>query len=265
MGSAGVRLIIVLALASVLVGCITPNRGTVSNRELSMLDALEDEEDESRPEAWLGGSYSPNAFKYLMGVYVRHGEPEWYCSCAIPEDTGRGGKALDLNTCDLGYFEEQSQGSTLSWEHVVPQSWLDEARTSESQKDLAKGDPYNLVPAAMPLNRQRWNNPFWEIEGEHNVWTTSGGTFEGDCDFELVKIEGVTWIEPPNQYKGDLARITLYMHERYGFRPVKGPSTQAYLELMRWWAEIDPMSDEEQQRLEAIQGMVDWTESPADF
>jgi len=253
----------VLTLAVVLGGCAT--RAPEKSGDGPALMRLERTLDEERPRRWAGSSYTRNGNKYLMPIYVDLGEPEWYCSCPIPEAIRRGEGAVDADGCDLGFLRDESDATTLSWEHVVPQSWLKAANRTTERRSAATGDPYNLAPAVERLNEIRKHHPYAEIEGEGTEWSHSGRVFNGACDIEMVKEEGQWFFEPPNEYKGDLARITLYMYDKHGFKTPDGVDLEGYLELMKAWAAEDPMSRVERSRLRRIGRKVEWDETPADY
>ena len=222
---------------------------------------------------WSRGAYNKLANENLLPIYKRLGEPEWYCSCPIKKGARGGRNSLDLRGCNLGRLRQRQpiNAPTLSWEHVVPQSWLQAGSRDEPGHESAIRDPYNLVPATGALNTKRWYWPFAEIDGEDNGWLISGReAFDGDCDFEVSEEEDLTWIEPPNHLKGDIARITLYMYARYGFsspifKDELSVDIPAYLTQMREWSREDPLSEDERKRLHEIGLLVEWSDTPATY
>lgn len=179
---------------------------------------------------------------------------EWYCDCKFDPAT----KDIDFESCGFkpSKPDDLRRGKKIEWEHVVPRSWAAAAlgctsvKACESDQDfnVIVTDPYALVPASGALNGVRSNHVLWEVEGETRPY--------GECDFEIGEDEnGKTYIEPPDHLKGDLARITLYMIQRYGLKvPAYGAER-----LYEQWSEDDPVDDGELSRVRAIRAAVaDW-------
>ena len=123
-------------------------------------------------------------------------------------------------------------GSTWNREHVWPQSLLG---ISVDNGDInAASDLHNLKPADPGTNSSRSNKYF--------DWTTTPSTYE-----------------PPNEVKGDIARILFYMVIMYdNLELVDGePSTyqMGALQTLLAWHELDPVDDFERNRNEVIYGI----------
>ncbi len=112
---------------------------------------------------------------------------------------------------------------TFNTEHVYPQSRLEAAD--------AVTDLHHLRSCDANVNSNRSNFPF--VDGS--------GTFD--------LINGNTWY-PGDEWKGDVARMMMYLNVRYGetFEKV------GTLELFLQWNVEDPVSDFELQRNAIIQG-----------
>ncbi|MBT8295433.1 MAG: endonuclease, partial [Gramella sp.] len=148
------------------------------------------------------------------------------------EDLNNPENVILMYTGESRYWEEYQSGSnsyspqTFNTEHVYPQSKLN---TEESKNDL-----HVLRVADAEVNEARWNYPFTDGSGNNKL------------------IGGNEWF-PGDEWKGDVARIIMYVNVRYGdnFTDVGN------LELFLKWNIEDPVSDFEIQRnnvIEAAQG-----------
>ncbi|WP_029033919.1 Ig-like domain-containing protein [Salinimicrobium terrae] len=116
-----------------------------------------------------------------------------------------------------------SEGETFNTEHIYPQSRL------ASQE--AKNDMHLMRVADIEINEARSYYPFTE----------------GSGDAKLVNEN--SWY-PGDEWKGDVARIVLYVHLKYG-EPF---SDVGNLEMFLKWNVEDPVSAFEMQRQEIIEG-----------
>jgi len=129
----------------------------------------------------------------------------------------------------------------IEWEHIVPahrfghhlSCWKTGGRKS-CKKDPSfqqmESDMHNLVPAIGELNGDRSNFSFNIIKGEDRLY--------GKCDFEINFKTRV--VEPSEEIRGDIARVYLYMSERYG---VNLNSNE--VSLFNHWSNEDPISEYE--------------------
>jgi deoxyribonuclease-1 len=107
-----------------------------------------------------------------------------------------------------------------------------------------QADMHNLVPAIGELNGIRSNYDFTEIPGEEREF--------GACDFEVITKQKIA--EPPDQVRGDIGRIYLYMYSAYP--DVQFLSTEEVARYQQW-ADADPVSKWEcdrERRIAKIQG-----------
>jgi len=124
------------------------------------------------------------------------------------------------------YWEEYTSGTnsyspqTFNTEHVFPQSKLN--------SDGAVTDLHHLRSCDATVNSDRLNFPF--IDGS--------GTY---------KLVGENWF-PGDEWKGDVARMVLYLNIRYN----EDISDVGTLELFLKWNKEDPISEFEQQRNNVI-------------
>ena len=192
-------------------------------------------------------SYNQIANRYLLPLYTQVAPLEIYCGCAFDPAT----KAVEPAACsfepDKPWGDDASRGRRIEWEHVVPASRMVEtlgcgsraACRAQEPFRLAENDPYNLLPALGALNARRSNHPYAEIPGEARAY--------GRCDFELQERREPghrsARVEPPEDIKGDVARISLYYSQRYGVR-----FSDAELQQFQAWSAVDPVSAEERAR-----------------
>jgi endonuclease I len=123
---------------------------------------------------------------------------------------------------------EWDGGITWNREHVWPQSYLG-ASAENSLANIAS-DLQNLKPANPSINSSRGNNAFVSGSGVYKLG--GGGFYPGDAD------------------RGDIARILLYMHVRWGL--TINTSTVGDLNLLLRWHKQDPVDNFERNRNELI-------------
>lgn len=120
-------------------------------------------------------------------------------------------------------------GSTWNREHVWPQNYLPAKADSNSSINVAS-DLQNLKPANPSINSSRGNSAFVDGTGVYKLG--GGGFYPGDAD------------------RGDIARILLYMHVRWGL--TINTSTVGDLNLLLRWHKQDPVDNFERNRNELI-------------
>ncbi|GJH40833.1 hypothetical protein RCZ04_13830 [Capnocytophaga sp. HP1101] len=114
--------------------------------------------------------------------------------------------------------------TTFNTEHVYPQSKIE---------NTAKGDLHHLRVCDKSVNSRRGNYPFTEGKGN-------------------AKLSNRAWY-PGDEWKGDVARMVLYLNLRY-HEPLDGDISTGGVELFLKWNDEDPVSDLERQRNNVIQG-----------
>ncbi|GAA4889873.1 hypothetical protein GCM10023311_12470 [Flaviramulus aquimarinus] len=142
------------------------------------------------------------------------------------EDLSNADNVILMYSGESRYWEEYTSGSnayspqTFNTEHVYPQSLL---VSDDSVTDL-----HHLRSCDASVNSNRLNYPF--VDGS--------GTYQ---------LMGETWF-PGDEWKGDVARMVMYLYIRYGetFSKVGG------LELFLKWNAEDPASAFELQRNNVI-------------
>lgn len=119
-----------------------------------------------------------------------------------------------------------STGETFNTEHIYPQSRL--------ASDESKNDMHHMRVADVDINSERLNYPFTDGSGDYKL------------------IDGDKWF-PGDDWRGDVARMVMYVNLRYG----EDFATVGSLELFLEWNIEDPVSAFEIQRnnvIEAAQG-----------
>jgi deoxyribonuclease-1 len=206
----------------------------------------------------------------LTQVYKDHHQ-SFYCGCSFNDK-----KQVDQASC--GYEprtpitksgKENIRDNRIEWEHVLPAStmgkhlacWGSERyqfpQCVKSNGKLKSGrdccqrvnrdfrnahnDLVNLTPAIGEVNADRSNLPYSEIIGEKRSY--------GQCDFEYDVANKV--IEPAPIIRGDIARIQLYLEDKYG-QVLGFKFSESKRTMLEQWNEKDPVSDWEKERNQRI-------------
>lgn len=153
---------------------------------------------------------------------------------------------------------------TLTREHIWPKSWWECGDSCPDQD--AYSDLHLLFPGEAVGNNQRGTLPYGLVK--ENLYSNSQ-TFIGWKKGFCVSDPTHKCVEPPDQWKGVLARATLYVSVRYRgiFKypceslngqcanniAVKGSYLNDWFEqTMRDWHHSYPVTDPEQKRNEAV-------------
>ncbi|MDO4879955.1 MAG: endonuclease [Capnocytophaga sp.] len=124
-----------------------------------------------------------------------------------------------------------SKEGSINTEHVYPQSFLGEKNNPKNNQPKT-GDLHHLRYCDSSVNSSRSNHPYTEGSGEaHKVGKNS-------------------WY-PGDEWKGDVARMVLYLNLRYNL-PTEKVSTKGIGLFLKWNAE-DRVSDFEKQRNDEIE------------
>lgn len=113
--------------------------------------------------------------------------------------------------------------TTFNTEHIYPQSKIE---------NNAKGDLHHLRVCDKSVNSRRGNYPFSEGKGN-------------------AKLSNKTWY-PGDEWKGDVARMVLYLNLRY-HEPLNNEISTGGVEMLLKWNDEDPVSDLERQRNNVIE------------
>jgi len=144
------------------------------------------------------------------------------------EDENNTDNVILIYSGESRYWEEyQGNGSyanqTFNTEHIYPQSLITE---------IAKTDLHHLRVCDAGINSSRSNHPFTDGSGGYQKM-------------------GNSWY-PGDTWKGDVARMVMYVHLRYD-EPWADISTEGRALFIRWNAE-DPVSAIEIQRNDIFEG-----------
>ncbi len=199
---------------------------------------------------------TPSSFrsaKKVAAVIYEQQPVSFYCGC----DINRQGKQLvpDLKSCGYEVRKQQKRASRIEWEHVVPawafghqlQCWQQGGRKNCSRNNpqfkAMEADLFNLVPAVGEVNGDRSNYRFGLLSSDPDMY--------GQCDFKVNFKARVA--EPPKDQRGKIARIYLYMSDRYNFR-----LSNQQRKLFEAWDRMYPLSDWEVERNEQIGRIQGW-------
>jgi deoxyribonuclease-1 len=151
----------------------------------------------------------------------------------------------NLKNCNKFTHRKNKKANGLDWEHVQPASRLGKQRNCWNlakkkhksprvycaKVDLLyreyETDLHNLVPSVAEINRDRSDFKFANIYGNNNIY----GNIDFSINFKTRRIE------PRNSIKGDVARISLYMNDKYklGF-------SNSEINMYNKWSILDPIS-----------------------
>jgi len=180
-------------------------------------------------------------------------------------DERADGKVWDMySDCDLTFGTDQDNGSggttecdKYNREHSFPKSWFNDGSPMIN-------DPFHVVPTDKKVNSERGSLAYGEVSSAS--YTSLNGSKVGSNS--LAGYTG-TVFEPIDEYKGDFARGYFYMATRYedvvagwenhasgGDAMLDGSSDQVFeiwaLDMLISWHELDPVSQKEIDRNDAI-------------
>lgn len=120
-------------------------------------------------------------------------------------DADGGRRVLDIYSSEKRYFGKRGESvSDMHIEHSLPKSWW-----GGDDKINPYFDLHHLRPADKSANQKKLNYPLAELS---DVTWTNGVSSLGKADIEGVSI---TAFEPSDEYKGDFARMYMYMYTCY--------------------------------------------------
>jgi deoxyribonuclease-1 len=167
-------------------------------------------------------------------VFTNEHRVDLYCGCLYNND-----KEIIWESCGYSPRHNVERGKRLEWEHVVPAMFYvkklacrnrDECQDNVTLFNKFEGDLHNLRPSVGELNADRSSKLYGIVAKKEKKY--------GQCNFYTTKKTA----EPPDDVKGDVARITLYINEKYS---IDLPSD--YLDLMHAWSMKDPVSAKEKE------------------
>ena len=192
----------------------------------------------------------------------------YYTSDVYPADSAdKAGKIWDMYSNVLWTPGEKqcgnykNVGSCYNREHSVPKSWFNESKP-------AYYDMGHLVPTDGYVNNQRGNEIYGECENgtrlKNGSYVAKGklgaSTFSGYTQYDKV-------FEPDDEFKGDFARMHMYMRVRYkDMDMTSGNGSKMFnktdanygmtayaIALLMKWHRIDPVSQKEIDRNNAME------------
>ena len=201
-----------------------------------------------------------NAKERTRVIYQDH-QKTFYCGCSYTQKGKKGTPVLE--SCGYEVRKDQDRATKIEWEHVVPawelghqlSCWKEGTRKSETdgRRYCLKVNPsfklmylnlHNLVPTIGEVNGDRSNFSFTILEEESNY---------GECEIEIKYLQrqeqprGLA--EPPERTRGAIARIYLYMWEKYQFDLDKEQK-----DMFNDWNETYPVTEWECERDRLIAG-----------
>lgn len=167
-----------------------------------------------------------------------------YCGCEW-QWMGRSGGRVNLESCGYKVRADQNRAQRIEWEHVVPawvmghqrQCWQHGGRDNCKKTDavfrVIEADMHNLSPSIGEMNADRSNYRFGMLPSTSQQY--------GACSTKTDFKQRVT--EPRDEVKGQVARIYLYVHDRYGLS-----MSRQQQQLMMAWDSQHPVSTWERER-----------------
>lgn len=165
-----------------------------------------------------------------------------------------------------------NEGSAFNREHLIPQSFFDEYRTTPMRNDA-----FHVWPTDSKVNGWRGNFSFGEVLNAENASPCNSGASNLPCKSKNGTLKGkytasssITVVEPIDEFKGDVARaffyfITCYENFMYNFyNTTKSESKdmfakinyngnpnyitfdENFLNTLYTWHTMDPVSQREQ-------------------
>ena len=205
-----------------------------------------------------------NAKKITPELWRVIGPSSFYCKCPYRKATKEEKMLSQGNLWVIGFAcgykakqpvtkkgKPNARALRIEWEHIVPAEWIASGFNCKdlTRKDCrevdgfheAEGDLFNLVPAIGELNGDRIHKLHGVIPKEERKY--------GACDFEVSD----STAEPMKSIRGDIARVWLYMLEKYRLK-----LRADFIELMKKWNKDDPVDKAEKLRHDVISKEMGW-------
>lgn len=177
-------------------------------------------------------------------------------------DARPDGKVWDMYSAVTNYTfgtdqagNYSKEGDVYNREHSFPKSWFNDGYPMYT-------DLFHLYPTDGYVNGRRSNYPFGEV---------ANPTYASEKNFCLLGPNSTpgysgTVFEPADEYKGDFARTYFYMItsyeeevESWNCDMLDGKKYPGYkqwaLDILLRWAQLDPVSEKETNRNEAVYGI----------
>lgn len=199
--------------------------------------------------------------KVLFEIYGKSGKT-FYCQCDY------NNKKISHQSCGYQFDKHKKRSTRLEWEHVVPaeafgqsfKEWREGHADCKNRKkksfkgrkcaskvnsefNFMESDLYNLKPAVGSINAMRSNYSMTDGLG-------ASAKLFGKCEMRIENRK----VQPPDNVKGDIARIYFYMDKTY---PGRGIISNKNQKLYEAWDKLDPVDNTECEiagKIKAIQG-----------
>lgn len=132
---------------------------------------------------------------------------------------------------------------------------------------IPESDMHHLFPTRVEVNADRANFPYAEVPDEeaiHWYYKNQKVNFQPSADTGQFSELGVMAFEPPNAYKGDIARAIFYFYTMY--TQAANAEDPDFFELQRptlcQWQAQDPVGQREWDRTKAIAGYQEGKANP---
>ena len=193
-----------------------------------------------------------SAKRLASRIYQSH-PVTFYCGCPIQSYQKK--LIPDLRSCGYHARKQMTRASRVEWEHVVPawafghqlQCWQKggrrECRRHSTLFRHMEADLFNLVPAVGEINGDRSNFRFGVLPQVPDMY--------GECDFKVDFKSRIA--EPPEERRGMIARIYLYMADHYPFS-----LSRQQRKLYQAWSRLYPVTQWELQRNRLIRAIQGW-------
>ncbi len=151
---------------------------------------------------------------------------------------------ITLYTSYASSHSEYNSGNGWNREHVWPKS------LGGFNQDGAGADLHHIRPSENRTNSQRGNLKYGNV--------ASGSSSTGNLSGLVGGTKGGNYYEPLDNVKGDVARICLYVHVRWGSEYSQCSSiTNVFqsIDVLLEWCELDPVDTWEMGRNEVVQNI----------
>lgn len=196
-------------------------------------------------------SYTPGVWNAIYSTDDKPDGTVWDIYSDIPDGTANGNPPYIflMGTSQCGTGGVSAEGQCYSREHSWPKSWFGDIPPMNT-------DLFHIFPVDQYVNNKRSNYPYGEVDSP--VWTSLNN---GKLGPSVTTGYSGTVFEPRDEYKGDLARTYFYMETRYYSEDITWPGSAmaAGSQLLPWaqdllmqWAQLDPVSQKEIERNEAV-------------
>jgi endonuclease I len=180
---------------------------------------------------------NPANESYIPDIYSNY--------CWDPEKVTMGG--------ECGNYSKE--GDCYNREHIWPKSWFGGFDYGAN----AQTDLFELWPSDGYVNGLRGNNPLGVVVPSQVSYISTNGCLLGLCDTAADGYQGDCF-EPPDIYKGDIARSYFYLSTAYmdewaccDTDGTNASSIKPWMEnILRSWHEMDSVDDFERSRNDVI-------------